>query len=161
MGRFINIEGNILDDDAHALVNTVNCKGVMGSGLALQFKEAYEDMFEAFKQACTDNKVQLGKMHVWKLEGQSSLISETSIIINFPTKHHWKDKSQLKDIKLGLQDLRKVIAQENIDTIAIPQLGCGLGGLDWAKVEPLIMEELLDVEAEIRLYKPVQVNPAD
>ena len=160
MKEFIIIEGNILDDDAQALVNTVNCKGVMGSGLALQFKEAYEDMFEAYKQACTENKVQLGKMHVWKQEGQSSLISETSIIINFPTKHHWKDKSNLEDIKLGLQDLRKVIAQEKIDTIAIPQLGCGLGGLDWPDVEPLIREELRGVEAEVRVYVPVQIDQA-
>lgn len=143
--------GDLLSDSAEALVNTVNCVGVMGRGIALQFKKQFPDNFTAYEQACKADKIKLGKMFIW--ENQS--IFGKSYIINFPTKSHWRKKSQLTDIANGLDDLVKIIKQYQIKSIAIPPLGSGLGGLDWNQVKLLIEEKLISLnEVKITVYEP-------
>ena len=118
--------GNLLSADAEALINTVNTEGVMGKGIALQFKKAYPAMYDAYRKAAKAGKVRLGHMHVWPT-GQ---MTGPKYIINFPTKGHWKSSSKLKDIESGLADLIAVIGRLGIESIAVPPLGCGNGGLD-------------------------------
>ncbi|RRQ27384.1 Appr-1-p processing protein [Rhodococcus sp. Eu-32] len=143
--------GNLLRADTDALVNTVNTVGVMGKGIALQFRRAYPDMFKAYATASKAGEVQLGHVHVW----ETGALDGPRFIINFPTKGHWRAASKLRDIEAGLSDLTRVIRENNITSIAIPPLGCGNGGLDWADVLPLIRQafaELPDVEAIV--YAP-------
>ena len=145
------IEGNILEADAQALVNTVNTVGVMGKGIALQFKNAFPDMFDAYAVVCKAKELQPGRMHVYDRGPMFS----PRYIVNFPTKRHWKDKSRIADIKAGLDALVAELRNRGIQSIAIPPLGCGLGGLDWDEVRPLIeraMEQIPEVEALI--YAP-------
>ncbi|WP_106496405.1 type II toxin-antitoxin system antitoxin DNA ADP-ribosyl glycohydrolase DarG [Lentibacillus sp. Marseille-P4043] len=144
-------QGNLLEDEAEALVNTVNCVGVMGKGIALQFKQAYPKVFSVYQQACRRKEVVPGKMHV--VETKS--LFNPKYVVNFPTKRHWKNKSQMSDIKSGLEDLIKVIKELNIKSIAIPPLGCGNGGLKWSEVYPIIetaFEQLSNVD--VHLYEP-------
>ena len=119
--------GNILTEDAEALVNTVNCVGFMGRGIALQFKKAFPDNFKSYSSACKRNEVQPGRMFVYAT-GQ---LAYPRYIINFPTKRHWRGKSRMEDIDAGLAALAEAIRSHNIQSIAIPPLGSGLGGLDW------------------------------
>ncbi len=143
--------GDILKQDADALVNTVNCVGVMGRGVALQFRRAFEDNYEAYRKACLRQEVRPGQMFVF----ERSSLDSPRWIINFPTKRHWKGKSRLEDIRTGLVDLSRVIREKGIRSIALPPLGCGLGGLDWAVVRPLIEESLAVVsEVEVFLGQP-------
>src|SRR5690349_18305845 len=128
------VEGNILEADAQALVNTVNTVGVMGKGIALQFKKAFPEMFEAYEAACKAKELQPGRMHVYD---RGSLLNPR-YIINFPTKRHWKGKSKLADIEVGLDALVGELESRGITSVAIPPLGCGHGGLDWEVVHPLI-----------------------
>lgn len=128
-------QGNLLEAPVEALVNTVNTKGIMGRGIALQFKQAYPKMFCAYKKACAAGEVRLGQMHVFDLGG---LVGGPRWIINFPTKDHWRGKSRLADIEAGLMDLVSTILRLGIRSIALPPLGCGLGGLDWNIVRPRI-----------------------
>lgn len=128
-------KGNLLNAPVQALVNTVNTEGVMGKGIALQFKQAYPQMFRAYEQACKAGEVHLGKMHVYDLGG---LVGGPRWIINFPTKGHWRSKSKMQDIETGLQDLVETIKRLNIRSIALPPLGCGHGGLEWSDVRPMI-----------------------
>jgi O-acetyl-ADP-ribose deacetylase (regulator of RNase III) len=132
-------EGNLLHAPVEALVNTVNTEGVMGKGIALQFKQAYPQMFRAYVRACKAGEVQLGKMDVHDLGG---LIEGPRWIINFPTKGHWRARSRKSDIEAGLRDLVGTIQGLNIRSIAVPPLGCGHGGLAWAEVRPLIESAL-------------------
>jgi O-acetyl-ADP-ribose deacetylase (regulator of RNase III) len=134
-----------------ALVNPVNCVGVMGKGLALQFKKMYPGNFEEYKKACSLNKVVPGELFVWI----SDDLFDDVIIINFPTKRHWRDNSVLRDIEDGLTSLVKIIKSMKINSIAIPPLGCGLGGLDWNIVRNKIIE-YLDVipDLDIHIYNP-------
>lgn len=126
--------GNLLAADVEALVNAVNCVGVMGRGIALQFREAFPDNYAAYKTACDRGEVRPGRMFVVDLQRETY----PRFIINFPTKRHWRDKSRLEDIRAGMQSLVEEIRQRRISSIAIPPLGCGLGGLDWGEVCPLI-----------------------
>lgn len=142
--------GDILSDRADAIVNTVNCVGVMGRGIALQFKKAWPKNFEAYAAACKQDEVRPGRMFVY----ETGRLSPPRFIINFPTKRHWRGKSRLEDIESGLEDLRRVIAELGIDSIAIPPLGSGLGGLDWPEVRSHIEALLGDLEVEIRIYEP-------
>jgi O-acetyl-ADP-ribose deacetylase (regulator of RNase III) len=119
-------EGNLLDADADSLINTVNTVGVMGKGIALQFKQAYPGNFQAYEAACRHGEVRLGKMFTY----ETGLLGKPRLIINFPTKGHWRARSRLSDIKAGLVDLRQVIGERGIESIAVPPLGCGNGGLD-------------------------------
>lgn len=123
-------KGNILLEPAEALVNTVNCVGIMGRGIALQFKKSYPQNFKAYEAACKREEIQPGHMFVYQI---NSLINP-KYIINFPTKRHWRGKSRIEDIKSGLVALAEEIRNRGIQSIAIPPLGCGLGGLNWSNV---------------------------
>ena len=145
-------QGDILAAPAEALVNTVNCVGVMGRGIALQFRKAFPENFQAYRTACERGEVRPGEMFVF----ETGLVTGPRYIINFPTKRHWKGKSRLEDIEAGLPALVDEIRRRGIRAVAIPPLGCGLGGLDWRQVRPLIVrafEPLPDVR--VLLYEPM------
>jgi O-acetyl-ADP-ribose deacetylase (regulator of RNase III) len=143
--------GDILREDAEALINTVNCMGIMGRGIALQFKNAFPLNFNAYKKACKKNEMQPGKMFVFETEQ----LTNPRYIINFPTKRHWRGKSRMEDIEAGLEALVDTIHKYNIRSIAIPPLGSGLGGLEWSAVKPrveMMLRSLVDVH--IIIYEP-------
>lgn len=151
--------GNLLDAPVEALVNTVNTKGIMGKGIALQFRQAFPRMFKAYENACKDERVHLGKMDVHDLGG---LAGGPRWIINFPTKGHWRTKSRLQDIDSGLKDLIATIQRLGIKSIAVPPLGCGNGGLPWSAVRPLIEEAFSRVpDVEVLLFAPVETPEAE
>ncbi|MBC6437038.1 MAG: macro domain-containing protein [Rhodobacteraceae bacterium] len=127
-------QGNLLEADVEAVVNTVNTAGIMGKGIALMFKEQFPRNFEAYARACKAGEVRIGKMFVTEQEG----LFNPRWIINFPTKTHWRVKTKTEWVEDGLKDLIRVIDQHNIRSIAIPPLGCGNGGLDWRDVRPMI-----------------------
>lgn len=143
-------KGDLLDSGAEALVNTVNTVGVMGKGIALQFKQAFPDNFKAYEAACRRKEIHLGKMFVY----HTGTLHPPRLIVNFPTKRHWKGKSKIRDIAAGLSDLVRVIQVENIQSIAIPPLGCGNGGLEWSEVKPLIERALQSLRVQAMLYAP-------
>lgn len=151
--------GNLLKAHAQALVNTVNTKGVMGKGIALQFRDVYGAMYQKYVQDCNAGRVQLGKMHVYDL---GAMVEDgPRYIINFPTKGHWKSKSKLLDIEKGLRDLTQRIRELNIESIALPPLGCGNGGLEWSDVRPKIeaaFQALPDVK--VLMFEPKGAPPA-
>ena len=150
--------GDILRADAEALVNTVNCVGVMGRGIALQFKKRFPDNFKSYKAACDRKELQPGKMFVHDLNE----LFHPRYIINFPTKRHWKGKSRMTDIEDGLQAMVEEVRQRNIRSIAIPPLGCGLGGLQWPDVRARIERAFKDmVEVRVLLYEPKGAPPAE
>ena len=143
--------GNILTADAEALVNTVNCVGVMGKGIALQFKKAFPENFKAYAAACRREEVKPGRMFVF----ETGQMFNPRYIINFPTKRHWRGKSRYEDIAAGLQALVREVQDRKIRSIAIPPLGSGLGGLQWSRVKTMIeaaFEEFSDVQ--VKLYEP-------
>ena len=144
------IKGNLLESNAEALVNTVNCVGVMGKGIALQFKQAFPDVFKEYSKQCRNGDVEVGRMQVIST---NSLIGP-KFIINFPTKKHWKEKSKISYVKDGLNDLVRVVNDMNIKSIAIPPLGCGNGGLDWNKVRPQIESAFNELSIEVYVYEP-------
>jgi O-acetyl-ADP-ribose deacetylase (regulator of RNase III) len=149
--------GNLLEAPADALVNTVNTVGVMGKGIALQFKQAYPANFRAYEAACRRGEVRLGSMFTY----ETGLLEAPRFIINFPTKGHWRARSRLNDIKAGLADLREVIRDRGIRSIAVPPLGCGNGGLDWRDVRPLIIEALGDLQGvNVMVFPPEGPPPA-
>lgn len=148
-------QGNLLEAHTEALVNTVNTEGVMGKGIALQFRQAYPEMFRAYVHDCRHRKVRLGQMHVFDLGG---LVGGPRWIINFPTKAHWKSGSRLDDIKVGLADLVEKVRQLEIKSIALPPLGCGYGGLNWSDVYPLIVSAFSKIPAvKVLVFAPVSV----
>lgn len=143
--------GDILRADVEALVNTVNCVGVMGRGIALQFKRAFPQNFKAYATACKKEEVQPGRMFIF----ETGQLTYPHYIINFPTKRHWRGASRIQDIDSGLQALVEAISQYKIRSIAIPPLGSGLGGLDWSEVKSRIeaaLQPLTDVR--IVIYEP-------
>lgn len=144
--------GDLLTQDVDALVSTVNTEGVMGKGIALQFKKAWPAMYADYSAAARRGEVVTGRMHLW----ETGLTTGPRFIINFPTKRHWRAQSRLSDIAAGLKDLRRVIADHQITSIALPALGCGNGGLPWTDVEPLIRAELASIDPTVRvvLYPP-------
>lgn len=127
-------KGNLLAADVEALVNAVNCVGVMGRGIALQFREAFPGNYAAYKAICDRGELRPGKMFVFDLQCET----HPRLIINFPTKRHWRDRSRLGDIQAGMVSLVEEVCQRRISSIAVPPLGCGLGGLDWEDVQPII-----------------------
>lgn len=144
--------GNIFSEDVEAMVNTVNCVGIMGGGLALQFLERYHDNFKAYESACKEGSVKLGRMFVF----QNNSEIKPKYIINFPTKKHWSDNSKIRDIENGLIALREDIKSLNIKSIAIPPMGCGLGGLKWNDVKNLINKSLNDLsDVNIIVLEPI------
>jgi O-acetyl-ADP-ribose deacetylase (regulator of RNase III) len=143
--------GNLLKADAEALVNAVNCVGVMGKGIALQFKQAFPDNFSLYERACRAKQVRPGAM----LIVTTGNAANPKYIINFPTKRHWRDRSRIEDIRTGLEALIRDVKRLEIKSIAIPALGCGNGGLDWSEVGPMIegaFSALTDVA--VSLYEP-------
>ncbi len=143
--------GNLLEADAEALVNTVNCVGVMGKGIALQFKQAFPENYEKYRQACARGEVRPGRMFVFAT-GQ---LVGPKLIVNFPTKQHWKGKSKLEDVDTGLDDLVQSIRSQGIKRIAVPPLGCGNGGLDWGVVRRLMEHKLGGLAGvEVLVYEP-------
>lgn len=143
--------GDILESDAEALVNTVNCVGVMGRGIALQFKKAFPLNFKEYKAACERKKIQPGNMFVF----ETGTFTNPRFIINFPTKRHWRGKSRIEDIEAGLADLVEVIREHDIRSIAIPPLGSGLGGLDWQEVRSRIKRRLSELpDVNVIVYEP-------
>jgi O-acetyl-ADP-ribose deacetylase (regulator of RNase III) len=145
------ITGNIFDSSARALVNTVNTMGIMGKGIALQFKKNYPNNYKAYEAACKKGEVKVGKMFVTL---DSSAASGEKLIINFPTKTDWKKPSEYKYIEDGLDNLTEVIKDYQIKSIAIPPLGAGNGGLNWEKVKKIIEQKLRGAEADIYVYEP-------
>ena len=142
--------GNLLEADVDALVNTVNTKGVMGKGIALQFRRAFPANYAAYRAACDAGDVRLGKMFVV----MTGRLERPRLIINFPTKGHWRSRSRIADIEAGLQDLRRVIDEYGVESLALPPLGCGLGGLDWAEVRPRIEAALGDLPVKALVFEP-------
>jgi len=143
--------GDIFAEDSEALVNTVNCVGVMGRGIALQFKNAFPENFKAYAGACKRGEVQPGYMFVF----ETRQLTNPRFIINFPTKRHWRGKSRIEDIEAGLRALVEEIRTRNIRTIAIPPLGSGLGGLEWSQVRPRIQEALRGLsDIEVVIFEP-------
>jgi len=145
-------QGNLLEAHAEALVNTVNNVGVMGKGIALMFKERFGENFRRYLAACKAGQVQTGKMFVTEV----SELGGPRWIINFPTKQHWRGNSRMDWIVEGLQDLRAFVVENNVKSIAIPPLGSGNGGLDWAEVRLQIEAALSDLDAEILVFEPTQ-----
>jgi O-acetyl-ADP-ribose deacetylase (regulator of RNase III) len=143
--------GNLLEAEAEAFVNTVNCVGVMGKGVALQFKQAFPDNFRQYEQACRAKQVRPGQMFIVE---NSSLVSP-KYIINFPTKRHWKGKAKIEDIQSGLKALIADIKRLRIRSVAVPPLGCGNGGLRWSDVRPMIEAAFRETpDVKVLLYEP-------
>lgn len=143
--------GNLLTAEADALVNTVNCVGFMGKGIALQFKQAFPENYKHYEQVCARGGVVPGKMMIHDNGG----LVMPRWIINFPTKRHWKGKSRIEDIESGLRALVSDVTRLGIRSIAVPPLGCGLGGLEWSQVRPLIEGAFAEVpQVEVLLYEP-------
>ena len=149
-------QGNILQENTEALVNTVNCVGVMGKGIALQFKQAFPDNFKKYKKICDAGQLKPGVMCITTT---NQLFPK--YIINFPTKRHWRGKSQLEDIKAGLATLVKEVQRLQIKSLAIPPLGCGNGGLDWNEVKPLIVEAFAPLKSvQVVIFEPTGGPPS-
>jgi O-acetyl-ADP-ribose deacetylase (regulator of RNase III) len=141
--------GNLITAEVGALVNTVNTEGVMGKGLALQFKKAFPDAFAAYERACEAGEVTIGRMHVVQR------LTSPRFIINFPTKKHWRNPSKLEYIEAGLTDLVTKICELKIQSVAVPPLGCGNGGLDWNDVKPRIVDAFRSVpDVRVVLFEP-------
>ncbi len=142
--------GDMLAAPVEALVNTVNTVGVMGKGIALQFKERFPENYKAYVAAVKRGEVVVGSMLVTTLNRMDQL----RYLINFPTKQHWKSPSKLDFIQEGLRDLRRTLLDLEIRSVALPPLGCGNGGLDWAMVKPMIEAALSDLDVDIQVYEP-------
>lgn len=137
--------GNIFESEMQVLVNPVNTVGVMGKGLAKQFKINYPEMFKAYKTQCDEETLTVGKLHLFH--------TDDKWVLNFPTKAHWRSKSKLDYVEVGLQEFVKVYEQENVESIAFPMLGCGLGDLDWdTQVKPLMEKYLTSINIQIEIY---------
>jgi O-acetyl-ADP-ribose deacetylase (regulator of RNase III) len=150
--------GDILKDESDALVNTVNCVGVMGRGIALQFKDAYPENLKVYAAACKRGEVKPGRMLVF----ETGKLTPPRYIINFPTKRHWRGRSRLEDIESGLAALVKEIRARDIQSIAIPPLGSGLGGLDWTSVKPRIEEAMKALpDVRVSVYEPKGAPASD
>lgn len=150
--------GNLLDAPTDALVNAVNTVGVMGKGIALMFKERFPRNMQAYTEACKAKQVQTGKMFVT----ETGELLGPRLIINFPTKRHWRANSQMEWIEAGLEDLCRCIVEHQICSIAIPPLGAGNGGLNWLDVKPKIEAALSDLpNIEIHIYEPIDKYQID
>ncbi len=143
--------GDIFAENVEALVNSVNCVGVMGRGIALQFKEIFPENFKAYAEACQRQEVQPGRVFVF----DTGLLTNPRYIINFPTKRHWRAKSRMEDIETGLAALASEIRERGIRSIAVPPLGSDLGGLDWNNVRPRIHATLNNIDGlQAVLFEP-------
>jgi O-acetyl-ADP-ribose deacetylase (regulator of RNase III) len=141
------VRGTIIRSDAQTLTNTVNCVGVMGKGIAQKFKRTYPEMFRDYENRCFDKLVRPGEPYVYD-------VSPARKILNFPTKDHWRGKSRIEWIEGGLQIVVQEWEKWGVKSLAVPPLGCGHGGLEWADVEPLIVSYLSRLPIEVQLYVP-------
>jgi O-acetyl-ADP-ribose deacetylase (regulator of RNase III) len=147
--------GNLLAADVDALVNTVNTEGVMGKGLALQFKKAFPENFTSYERACKAGEVVPGRMHIVRR------LASPRFIINFPTKKHWRQPSRLQYISEGMRDLVAWVRKLEIRSIAVPPLGCGNGGLAWSDVKPLIVQAFDELpHVRVVLFEPADAPAA-
>lgn len=150
--------GNLLGADAEALVNSVNCAGYMGKGIALQFKKAFPMNFAEYQKACRAGRVQPGRMLVFR----TGSMLNPRYIINFPTKRHWRGKSRYEDIEAGLRSLVLEVKKHGIRSIAVPPLGCGLGGLEWKRVRTMIEAAFARVpDVRVLLFEPTGAPEAN
>jgi O-acetyl-ADP-ribose deacetylase (regulator of RNase III) len=164
MVEFEEIKGNFFEAlpnymNAHAVVNTVNCVGVMGKGVAKWFKEHYPSNYLAYKKACSRGAVKTGQMYITDIDGGELFNGRfnkdgPNWIINFPTKQHWRDPSKYLYIVTGLHDLTQVICELQIRSMTMPMLGCGNGGLDPLAVKALIKDALDSARCDITVYFP-------
>jgi O-acetyl-ADP-ribose deacetylase (regulator of RNase III) len=144
-------QGNLLEQDVEALVNAVNCAGVMGKGIALQFKQVFPEVFEQYKTACVAGEVRPERMFTV----QTGRLFNPQYIVHFPTKRHWKERSRLEDIQSGLVALIAEVERLGIQSIAVPPLGCGNGGLDWDVVKPIIIEAFVGFpDVQVFVFEP-------
>ena len=151
-------QGDLFDDPAEALVNTVNCEGVMGRGIALQFKRRFPKNYEAYAKACKRGEVVPGRVFVF----ETGALMGPQFILNFPTKRHWRMASRMEDIEAGLRDLVRIVRELGIVSVAIPPLGCGLGGLSWPEVRAQIEAAFQTLpEVRVSLYAPGQAPAAE
>ncbi len=149
-------KGNLLTADVDALVNTVNTEGVMGKGLALQFKKAFPENFASYERACKAGEVKTGQMHIVQR------LASPRFIINFPTKRHWRQPSKLEYVRDGLRNLVAQVKRLNIESIAVPPLGCSNGGLEWSAVHPLIIEAFAAApDVRVVLFESADAPAAD
>lgn len=150
--------GNLFKEECQAIVNTVNCVGVMGRGIALQSKKLYPENFKFYADACKHKQVEPGKMLVF----ETGQLTNPQLIINFPTKRHWRGKSRMEDIEAGLFALAEEVRARGLRSLAIPPLGAGLGGLDWGQVRELIEATLRDlVDVRIVVFEPQAAEPEE
>lgn len=147
-------KGNLLDSGCDILVNPVNCVGTMGKGIALDFKRRYTRMFDAYKEACKFGMVEPGHVYLWPELADPDQFGYKLFIVNFATKKHWRDPSKYEWISSGLEQLRAMLHALPDKSCAIPALGCGNGGLDWASVKPMIESTLGDLPQQILVYEP-------
>ncbi len=145
-------QGNLLKSNARALVNTVNTVGVMGKGIALQFKNTFPLNYKLYQDACKNGKLITGQLLV---VNENDLLRGEKTIVNFPTKQHWKHPSTYEYIESGLITLREFLIQHPVESLAMPALGCGNGGLDWGVVKPMIVDYLSAIDMEISVYEPL------
>ena len=144
-------KGNILESNTEVIINPVNTVGVMGKGLALQFKQKFPANYKIYKEACKNKTIDIGK----SLLVDESNLERKKFIINFPTKKHWNNPSKIEYIEEGLKDLVRIIENNNFESMAIPALGCGLGGLEWENVKLLFEKYLRNLEGiEIVIFEP-------
>ena len=140
------LEGDLLKSNMHALVNTVNTVGIMGKGVALAFKKRYPDMYLDYVKRCDRGEVRLGEPYLYR--------ANDHVIVNFPTKQHWRSVSRLSDIEAGLDYLERYYKEWQIKSLAVPPLGCGNGQLEWRVVGPILLRHLKRLDIPIELYAP-------
>ncbi len=149
-------KGNLFESHDEAIVNTVNCVGVMGKGIALQYKHLFPENYTEYKKQCSQKNIVPGKMFVYEYKTEDLFTeSKPQFIINFPTKDHWRAKSKIEYIEQGLNDFINVIKEKNIKSISMPAIGCGNGGLEWSNVKKMITEKLSTLgDVTINVYEP-------
>lgn len=143
------VAGNLFASGAQTLVNAVNCEGVMGKGLALEFKRRYPDMFEEYRDRCARGDVRLGEPYLY-------LRPAPPHILNFPTKDHWRSRSRLEDIVAGVRSLQRHYESWGVTSLAVPALGCGLGQLKWTAVGATLARLFSEFTIPVTLYAPVE-----
>lgn len=154
MGSVSVIRGDLFGSNAQTLVNTVNCVGVMGKGVALGFKKRFPDMFREYTRRCSNGQVRLGEPYLW-----TPLVPPW--VLNFPTKDHWRSVAKLQDIVNGLDYLGEHYKEWGIESLAVPPLGCGEGQLDWRVVGPALFRKLSELDIDVELYAPFNATESD